>query len=47
MNLQEIEEKNIMYFKRYFTVMAISESSILGLNITDLLVIKDEYNGYY
>ena len=47
MEEREIEEKNKMYFKRYFTVMALSEFSILGLSINDLLLLKIEYNEYF
>jgi len=47
MEEREIEEKNKMYFKRYFTVMALSEFSILGLSINDLLSMKTEYNEYF
>lgn len=36
-----------MYFKRFFTVMAFKEATVLGLNINDLLLMKIEYNEYY
>jgi hypothetical protein len=35
---KSFDEKNKIHFKRYFSVMALTELSILGMSFNDLLV---------